>query len=108
MDYNTGRSNIVGSGSLANQGLCAVEPPKRSEMSIQMDTFNNSLEILDKSISNLISKLNPILSGSKPCNPENKDALSMQSELGKLMQSYNNRLSVLTSAINEINSRVEI
>lgn len=86
----------------------ACEPPRISEVANQMNTLNQNLDMLDKSITNLSVRLSPILSPSKPSNVKNSDQLSMQTDLAKLLQAYNNRLSGLIEAINEYHGRIEI
>ena len=92
------------------QAGCSTPPSpvKVSELSNQVNTLSNNLEYLDKAISGLTQKLSPLLSPNKPADAKTLGQTSMQTDVGKLLQTYNQRLVLLTDAIHDLACRVEV
>ena len=99
----------MGIGQAQCQSGLATEPPKRiSELQNQVNRLNDNLQYLEKSLGNLASKLQPILAPSTPTGENKSVQEAMNTDVGKLLQQYNNKIEMLTGVINEIGRRLEV
>lgn len=112
MDYVRGSST---QNSIALKPNCQgpisseIAPPScNSEMFEQVDQLNKQIDVLEGNIDRVIVKISPILYAQTPIAPCKDGAKEAQTDLGRLICVYTNRLLNLNSLLELTINRIAL